>query len=126
MKRCWFGGALLILLLAAGLAVTISMARCHEPIARELDQAAQYALESDWEQALRCADRAAQRWEAHRKFSAAFSDHAPMEEIDRLFAELEIWRNAQDPQHFAAASAQLSQAARAMADAHAVDWWNVL
>lgn len=126
MKRCWFGGALLIALLAAGLAVTVFMARFHEPIKKDLEQAAQYALESDWEQALRCADRAEAQWEAHRKFSAAFSDHEPMEEIDQLFAELEIWQNAQDSQHFAATSAQLSRAAQAMADAHALNWWNML
>ena len=44
MKRSWIGFALLLVLLAGGIAATWGMAKCHEPIARDLENAAKTAL----------------------------------------------------------------------------------
>ena len=126
MKRCRFGVALLVLLLAAGISVTCLMRKFHIPIAQDLEQAAVYAENAQWEQTRQYTASARSRWEQHRKFSAAFADHEPMEEIDRLFAELEIWLQAEDTEHCASICAQLSQAAQAIKDAHAFVWWNLL
>ena len=126
MKRCWFGGALLILLLAAGIIITSLMDKFHSPIAQDLEQAAICAGNAQWEQAAGYAASARTRWEQHRKFSAAFADHEPMEDIDRLFSELEIWLKAEDSEHCASICAQLSQSAEAIKDAHAIVWWNLL
>ena len=126
MKRCWFGGALLILLLAAGITITLLMGKFHTPISQDLEKAAICVGNAQWEQAGSYASSARHRWEQHRKFSAAFADHEPMEDMDQLFAELEIWLEAQDIEHCAAICAQLSQAAQAMKDAHTMTWWNLL
>ena len=50
MKRCWFGTALLILILVFGITVTWLMDRYHTPIAQQLKQAAVYAENAQWEQ----------------------------------------------------------------------------
>jgi hypothetical protein len=126
MKRCRFGVALLVLLLAAGISVTYLMRKFHIPVAQDLEQAAVYAENAQWTQASQYTASARIQWEQHRKFSAAFADHEPMEEIDRLFAELEIWLQAEDAEHCASICAQLSQAAQAIKDAHAFVWWNLL
>ena len=47
MKRSWIGFALLLVLLAGGIAATWGMAKCHEPIARDLENAAKTALQGD-------------------------------------------------------------------------------
>lgn len=126
MKRSWFGTALLILILVFGIAVTWLMDRYHTPIAQQLKQAAVYAENAQWEQTRQYTASARSRWEQHRKFSASFADHEPMEEIDRLFAELEIWLQAEEAEHCASICAQLSKAVEAMVDAHAFVWWNLL
>lgn len=126
MKRSWFGAGLLLLILILGIAVTWLMSRYHSPISLQMDQAAACAEREDWEQTLQYTVSARDNWERHRKFSASFSDHEPMEEIDRLFAELEIWLKAEDAEHCASVCAQLSKAAEAMVDAHAFVWWNLL
>ena len=43
MKRSWIGFVLLLVLLAGGIAATWGMAKCHEPIARDLENAAKTA-----------------------------------------------------------------------------------
>ena len=50
MKRCWFGTALLILILLLGIAVTWLMDQYHTPIAQQLQQAALCAENAQWEQ----------------------------------------------------------------------------
>ena len=47
MKRSWIGFALLLVLLAGGIAATWGMAKCHEPIARDLENAAKTTLQGD-------------------------------------------------------------------------------
>lgn len=126
MKRCWFGVALLILILVLGIAVTWLMDQYHTPIAQQLQQAALCAENAQWEQTRQYTASARSRWEQHRKFSASFADHEPMEEIDRLFAELEIWLQKKDSAHCASICGRLSKAAEAMVDAHAFVWWNLL
>ena len=46
MKRSWIGFVLLLVLLAGGIAATWGMAKCHEPIARDLENAAKTALQA--------------------------------------------------------------------------------
>ena len=67
MKRCWFGTALLILILVLGIAVTWLMDQYHTPIAQQLQQAALCAENAQWEQARQYTASARSRWEQHRK-----------------------------------------------------------
>lgn len=126
MKRCWIGGALLLILLILGLLATWGLARCHTEVAREAELAAQAAMEEDWDRASILADQARQRWERCWGISAALSDHGVMENINGLFAQLEVYGRAGDRVAFAAVCAQLGQQARTIADAQSLQWWNIL
>ena len=92
MKRSWIGFVLLLVLLAGGIAATWGMAKCHEPIARDLENAAKTALQGDMAQGEVLMLQAREAWGRSRHLGACFADHTPMEEIDALFAEVEVRR----------------------------------
>lgn len=126
MKRSWIGFILLLALLAGGIAATWGMDECHEPIARDLANAAETAVHGDWEQGEALMLRARDTWGRSRRFSACFADHTPMEEIDALFAEVEVYAAAREEADFAAGCAALSKKVEAMGQAHGATWWNLL
>ena len=125
MKRSIFGFALLVVLLILCLGVTWLMARIHEPIAEELEQAAALAADGDWDQARKLAARAKQDWERLEPVSACFADHGPMEEIGQSFAQVEVFGNTGEEVAFAAACADLAEKMQAMSDAHGLQWRNL-
>ena len=49
-----------------------------------------------------------------------------MDEVDALFAEMEIYAKTEEKPHFAAVCKELSQRIQAFADAHRFSWWNIL
>lgn len=126
MKRCWFGLGLLIFLLIGGLVVTGCMTGNHGEVARDLDRAALAAEESRWEEAGAALRQAQSRWQKKWAMSAAFADHGPMEEIDGLFAQAQIYLRSQNPEAMAAICAQLSRLVEAVGEAHALTWSNLL
>ena len=126
MKRGWFGAALLLILLGLGVGSSSLMEVLHRPLADALDMASEWALEENWEGAAETARQAEASWRKLWHFSAILSDHEPMEEIDALFGQLEIYRAEGDSLSFAAACASLSRQVEAIADAHGLSWWNLL
>ena len=84
MKRCWFGGGLLLLLLLAGLWTGSKMRKFCLELSANMTQAAEL-LEVDRDQAQHLTDLVRTRWESRRKFSAVLSDHGPMENIEEEF-----------------------------------------
>lgn len=126
MKRSIIGFWLLGILLTGGIFSSWSMNRRHEPIARRLERAAEYALEAQWEQAQALAGSARCEWQQNWNFSAAFADHAPMEEIDSLFAQIGVYTDTKEDVHFASACREISRKIQAMGDAHELTWWNLL
>ena len=126
MKRCWIGAGFLIALLVLGLFATWGMDRCHNDIAQDARQAAQAALEEDWNRADTLTGQAQGKWRRCWGISAALADHEVMEQINGYFAQMEVYSQARDKASFAAACAQLEVAAEAMADAHSLQWWNIL
>lgn len=48
MKRSWIGFVLLLVLLAGGIAATWGMAKCHEPIARDLETPRKRRFRETW------------------------------------------------------------------------------
>ena len=122
MKRSWFGLGLLAVLLAGGLLVTWAMERIHEPVARDLITAGEYALAGDWEQARQLSRQAKEAWEKHEKLRACFADHEPMEEIDACFARLEVFCRMKEAAAFAAACGETARKAEAMGEAHGLKW----
>lgn len=126
MKRGAIGLGLLVALLAGGLLITWGMGRCHDPIARQLEQAADCALAGQWSRAEELTEQARACWKKNWSFSAAFADHEPMEDIDGMFARLEVYAKAREDVEYAAACAELSRRMEAMGDAHELSWWNLL
>ncbi len=126
MNRFWLGVSLLLLLLVLGLWVTVAMRDVHEPISQALENAATQALSGDLSGGIAAARQAQQNWERHWHGTAAVADHAPMDEIDGLFAELEIYAQTGQAEHFAAGCAQLSRLIHAVGEAHGLGWWNLL
>ena len=126
MKRSWIGLGMLLFLLAAALLVTWAMDEIHDPIARELEQAADLALAGQMPQAKVLAGKADTQWKKWAHFRGCFADHSPMEEIDGYFAELQAYGKAGEEADFAAACAQTARKVEAMGEAHGLSWWNVL
>ena len=126
MKHLWIGVLILALLLTLGLVISLRMGAIHTPIAENLGAAAEAALADDWDTALFCVQSASSRWEKHRRFTAAFADHNPMDELDGLFAELQIYAQEREMPHFASTCARLNHMAKAMAECHMLYWWNLL
>lgn len=126
MKRLIIGLAILAVLLCLCLGITLIMERIHRPIADGFEQAAALAEAGAWSQALACAEEAAARWETYHNFTAAFADHTPMDEMDTLLNELRVYAHDRENPHFSATCTHLQFLARAIADAHRIDWWNLL
>ena len=126
MKRSWIGLGILLVLLAAGLLVSWGMGRLHDPIARELEQAASHALNDDWDRAIPAAAAAKTHWDSSHHFAACFAAHTPMEEVDALFAQMEVYAAAKESTEFAAACAELSRKVEDIGEAHGLMWWNFL
>ena len=126
MKRQWIGLGLLLAVLTVGIVLTVAFRRLHEPIAEKLDTASEAALAEDWGRADALASQAVGDWKNFRRFTAAVADHEPLEEMDSLFAQLEVWQRLREPEEFAAACVYLAELARAMADSQQLTWWNLL
>lgn len=126
MKRLWIGILILVILLCGSFAISVAMTNIHVPIASDLELAAQKALDDDWPTALTLVEKANHRWEKYHSFIAAFADHTPMDEIDTLLEELEIYAQSRENPHFSATCAHLYFMATAMAESHLLSWWNLL
>ena len=125
-KHFYFGLGLLILLLILGLLAWTGMAAAHEPSAALLEKASGLALSGDMQTATALGRQAKSRWERYRSFTASLADHAPMDDVEKLFAEMEVYAAAGESAHFAACCLQLSNMERAMYDAHSLTGWNLL
>lgn len=126
MKRLWLGAGLLMLFLGMGIGLSFVFHRIHAPMAQQLAEASSQALSGNWEQALALAEDAGARWEASRNFTAAVADHAPLEEMDALFSQLEIYAALNWQGEFSALCMQLSKMAAAMEESQALTWWTML
>lgn len=126
MARGWFGVGLLTLFLILGIVTGSVMNDAHSPTGKMLMQAAEKTLNGDFQNAVPLAMAAKSRWERQRKGTATVADHSPMEDVDMLFAEMEVYARTGEKPHFAACCSELARRVQAMADAHAFSWWNVL
>ena len=126
MKRLCIGVVLLILMLAVGICLTAAFSGLHAPLSEKLDAAADAAMAGNWEKARTLTKEAEADWHGMRRFTAAVADHEPLEEMDSLFEQLKVLAAGEDRLNFAAACAQLSEQATALAQSQAVTWWNLL
>lgn len=126
MKRCWFGLALLVVILAISLAVTWGMDVIHRPIAQDLLQAAECAQFGDWDNAGHYSKMAEENWKKWEHFRACFADHTPVEEISAELAAIAQSRAAREKAGFASACARAAEMVQAVGNAHGLYWWNLL
>ena len=126
MKRSWIGFFLLIALLLGCILVTATMNRIHEPLEARLMQAAQCALEGNWEKAESFFREAGEHWQQTSHFRACFADHTPVEEIDGDFELLKIYCAARETIPFAGGCRQLARQVAAVGEAHELVWWNLI
>lgn len=126
MKRFWIGVGLMLFFLVLGILLTLSFQRIHAPLAQTLERASQQAIAGDWDMAKSLAQDARQRWDKYRNFTAAVADHEPMEEMEGLFFQLEVYKALARKGEFAAICIQLSQMASAMDESQKLTWWTLL
>lgn len=123
MRRIWIGVGLLAVLLVLGLTVMSITDRRLGQVSETLQQASEAR---DWEKAVSLAQSAHREWESSWQLMAALADHTDMDNIDGIFARLEVYRHRRSETDHAAACAQLSEAIRDLEENHRFTWWNLL
>ena len=123
MKRIWIGIGLLLALLALGLGVMVLADHRLGRVAGELEKAAQA---ESWDRAVELSERARVLWEENWNLSAALGDHSDIDQIDAVFAQLEVYIKRKDPVAHAATCAFLSEVITDLEENHRLTWWNVL
>lgn len=126
MKRLWLGVGILAVLVSLGVASTVGVGRVCEPLSQNLASAADQVQAGKWEQAVTLSQQSRARWERWHHIIAALTDHEPMDEVDSLFAALEIYARENDRIRFADCCARLSALIEAIGEAQAVYWWSIL
>ena len=126
MKRLWIGVGLLVTLLILGILVTCYTDSVQNRIADTVKQAAAQAEVGQWEKAAGTLHQAKALWDQHHHLTAAVVDHEPMEEAESLFAQLEIHLKFRESAAFSACCAALQATARAIGEAHSINWWTLL
>lgn len=126
MGRFYLGVGILVLFLILGLWVTYSMNTVHQSVAQTLDEAAGRTLSGNLTEGISLAQQAQAHWQNHWHGTASVADHAPMDEIDGLFAQLQAYGQAGQAGDFAACCARISNLVAAIGEAHGLTWWNFL
>ena len=125
MKRIWFGAALLILLLALGLGSGALMEQTHQAQAEDLNRAAELAAEGNWTGAKNFTGAARREWDKNRMLIAALSDHEPMDQIEGLFAQLEVFADIRDAASFESTCRYLASQLEALGKSHSFNLQNL-
>lgn len=126
MKRLWIGIAILVVLLGLSTGMSLALSGIHRELARELDEACRAAVAQDWVAADTHTAAAGEQWQKYRRFCASFTEHTPLEQMDSLFAQLNVCRKLVLPEDYALICSQLAQLARAIGESHGFTWWNFL
>lgn len=120
MTRFRIGLLILALLLASGIWSRSRTAAIHQPIAQAMEQAAAQALAGSWEAAMQTTARAEADWQRSRTFTAAITDHDPMEEIECLLAQLPAMAATHNRSAYAATCATVSHRLHSLAESQAL------
>lgn len=125
-KHLYLGMVILLVFLILGILVAVFMDAACDPISMQLEDASREALSGNLEKGILLAAEAKSRWNEAWQKMATVADHTPIDEIEGLFAEMEVYAQARENVHFSACCAQLSELMEAMAEAHSLTWWNLL
>ena len=126
MGKGWLGAGLLAVFLIFGICLSVMADTACLPTEDLLKQAAEKTLSGDFVEGIALGKEAQSRWEGQWNAIAAIADHEPMDEVDALFAEMEVYATTGEQPHFAACCEALARRIHSFADAHRFSWWNVL
>lgn len=126
MRRLWIGVGFLIGMLAVGIFLTVRFDRIHTPLSQDLEQAAALALAEDWEKATALTQQARADWREYREFIAAVADHEPLEKMEYLLEQLEVYAQLRRTAAFSATCVEVAALADAMLESQSLSWWNFL
>ena len=126
MRRLWIGVGFLIVMLAVAILLTVLFGRIHTPLSEDLRQASQLAMEGNWEKATALTQQARADWSKYRELIAAVADHEPLEEMEHLLEQLEVYGKQRRTADFASRCVELASLADAMLESQQLTWWNFL
>lgn len=124
MKRIWFGAGLLVALLLLGMGSSMLMERTHLAQAENLNRAAQLAADGDWAAARALSEETKTQWEENHFLTAALCSHEPMDQIDGLFAQLEVFSEARSAVSFSSTCVYLACQLEAIGGSHKLNLHN--
>lgn len=126
MKRMWIGIGILIFLLAVGTVMLFASQSFFSDFAENLEEAGELALEENWSAALEKAEESRLQWQKYRRFWAASTDHEPVEEMQNLFSQLQVYARGRMKVDFSTICRHLAHLAEAIDESHNLRWWSVL
>ena len=126
MKRLWIGVGFLVVMLTLAIFLTALFDRIHTPLSEDLQKAADLAMVQDWEKATALTRQARADWLEHRELIAAVADHEPLEKMEYLLGELEVYAQMRRTADFSAVCVELAALADAMLESQSLTWWNFL
>ena len=126
MNRLWIGIGLLVILLAFGIGLLLGSSVFFQEFSAQLEQAGEMALAGNWPDAEKKVTISREQWERWHYFWAAFTDHEPVEQIQNLFSQLEVYRQRRLEVDFATVCGNLAHVAEAIEESHGLKWWSVL
>ncbi len=126
MKRLWIGVALMALLLSGGIWEFRWLETTYKPAAAAMEQAENMAQDRDLDGAAALTRSVQRTWNAKKHIAAAFVPHDIIDEIECLFAQLELYQIGGDTTAYAVGCTQLSMLLAALGEVHIPTWWNFL
>lgn len=126
MKRQWIGIGVLVVMLVVAIFLTVRFDQIHTPLSEDLRKASQLAVEQKWETATALTRQARADWKEYREFIAAVADHEPLEKIEYLLDQLQVYADLRRTADFAAICMEVAALADAMLESQSLTWWNFL
>ena len=120
MKRIWFGVGLMILLLILSIGSGLVMERIQSAQSENLNRAARLAADGDWAAARTLVSQARQQWDRRQTLISALSSQASMDEIDGLFAQLEVFSEARSATSFSSTCVYLACLLESLVEDHSL------
>lgn len=126
MKRIWFGVVLLALMLVLGIGSSALMEKTLQKQSENLNRAAQLASDGDWATARTLQEEAKAEWDRKQLLVAALCRHEPIDQIDGLFAQLEVFSSSRRTVSFESTCVYLSKLLGALGESHTLNLKNLL
>lgn len=126
MKKGWFAGGLLILLVGLSLWHVAAMGKLTEELWDTLAQAEEQAEQGNWEEAARLTEQANQCWKDRDFYLHVTLQHKVMDEVRVGFAEVEEFLQNRESGEYSAANARLMNQLALLGEAEKLTLENLL